>query len=101
MNIPDHFSESLETVIRQKYLHFFDAVPDSGSEIFSTLDPGSRMEKFGSRIRDKHQGSATLDFSKKDFIISVVRSSLGSPFNLSLDQDQFALNLDTWIRIHN
>jgi hypothetical protein len=28
--------------------------------IFLTLDPGSWMEKFGSGIRDKHPGSATL-----------------------------------------
>jgi hypothetical protein len=28
--------------------------------IFLTLDPGSGMEKFGSEIRNKHPGSATL-----------------------------------------
>ena len=35
MNIPDHFSESLETV-------------------FGVPDPGSKMEKFGSGIRYTH-----------------------------------------------
>jgi hypothetical protein len=40
MNIPDNFSESLETVFRVKrYLNSFDADPDPGSEIFLTLDP--------------------------------------------------------------
>jgi hypothetical protein len=39
MNIPDHFSESLETVFRVKILKFFDADPDPGSGIFLTLDP--------------------------------------------------------------
>jgi hypothetical protein len=47
-----------------KILKFFDADPDLGSEIFLTLDPGSRMEKIGSRIGDKHPGSATLLFTE-------------------------------------
>jgi hypothetical protein len=34
MNIPDHFSESLETVLELKILIFFDADPES-------FDPGS------------------------------------------------------------
>jgi hypothetical protein len=46
MKNPDHISESLETIFRDKILKFFDA------------DPGSGMEKI--RIRDKHPGSATL-----------------------------------------
>ncbi len=33
---------------------------DSGSRIFFTLDPGSKMEKFGFWIRDKHPGPPTL-----------------------------------------
>jgi hypothetical protein len=37
MNIPDYFSESLETVFMIKHSKFFAA------------DPGSEMEKFGSR----------------------------------------------------
>jgi hypothetical protein len=58
MNIPDHISESLET-IGLKYLNFYvDTVP--GSAIFCTLDPGSTIEKFGSGIRMKHLGFATL-----------------------------------------
>jgi hypothetical protein len=43
MNIPDHISESLETIFWVKILKFFDAVPGSG--IFMTLDPGSGTEK--------------------------------------------------------
>jgi hypothetical protein len=65
MNIPDQFSESLETVFRAKLLKVFDADSDPASVILLTLDPGSRMEKFGSGIRDKHPGSATLTYSKK------------------------------------
>jgi hypothetical protein len=38
MNIPDHFSQSLETVLVLKILKFFDA--DPGFEIFLTRDPG-------------------------------------------------------------
>jgi hypothetical protein len=44
------------------YNTFFDADADPG--IFSTLDQGSGMEKFGSGIRVKHHGSATLDSIK-------------------------------------
>jgi hypothetical protein len=56
INIPDHISESLETIFWVKKLKFFDA--DPGSEIFLTLDPGSGMEK--NRFRDKHPGTAAL-----------------------------------------
>jgi hypothetical protein len=48
MNLPDRFSKSLETVLGLKILKFFDA----------DTDPG--WKKFGSGIRDKHPGSATL-----------------------------------------
>jgi hypothetical protein len=48
MNIPDHISESLETIFWVKILKFFDADADKG--IFLTLDPGSGMEKI--RIGD-------------------------------------------------
>jgi hypothetical protein len=48
MNIPDHISESLETICWVKKHKFFDADPGSG--IFLTLDPESGMEKFGSGI---------------------------------------------------
>ncbi len=46
MNNPDHISESLETICWVKMLKFFDAYPG--------------WKKFGSDIRDKHPGSATL-----------------------------------------
>jgi hypothetical protein len=39
MNIPDHISESLETIFGLKILKFFDGDPDPGSGIFLTLDP--------------------------------------------------------------
>jgi hypothetical protein len=55
-NIPDNFCESLETVFRLKILKFFYADP----RFFFTLDPG--WMKFGSGIRYKHPGSATLAF---------------------------------------
>jgi hypothetical protein len=48
MNNPDYISESLETV-------FWDKILKSLMRIW---DPG--WKKFGSRIRDKHPGSATL-----------------------------------------
>jgi hypothetical protein len=40
MSIPDHISESLETIFVLKILKFFDVVPDPRSGIFLTLDPG-------------------------------------------------------------
>jgi hypothetical protein len=46
MNNPDHISESLKTIFKVKILKFCKA------------DPG--WEKFGSGIRNKHPGSATL-----------------------------------------
>jgi hypothetical protein len=56
MNIPDHISESLETIFWVKILKFFDvnADPDRGSG--NLFDPGSG-------IRDKHPGSARLVIS--------------------------------------
>jgi hypothetical protein len=54
MNIPDHISESLETLIWVKIIEFFNTDPDPGSIIFLTLDPGRK------KFRDKHPGSATL-----------------------------------------
>jgi hypothetical protein len=47
MNIPDHISESLETIFCVKVIKLFDADPDP--VIFLTLDPG--WKKFGSGIR--------------------------------------------------
>jgi hypothetical protein len=54
LNITDQISESLETIFVLKILKFFDADPES----FLTQDPG--WKKFGSVIREKHPGSATL-----------------------------------------
>jgi hypothetical protein len=56
MNILDHISDSLETIVWVKILEFFDADPELGSG--DLFDSGSGMEKVG--IRDKHPGSATL-----------------------------------------
>jgi hypothetical protein len=50
----------LRTFLGLKILKFFDADPDPGCGIFLALDPGSKMEKFGSEIRDKHPGTAIL-----------------------------------------
>jgi hypothetical protein len=38
MNIPEHISESLETIFGLQIFQFFD--PDPGSGILLTLDPG-------------------------------------------------------------
>ncbi len=46
MNIPDHISESFETILWVKILKFFDADADPG--ILVTLDPG--WKKFRSAI---------------------------------------------------
>ncbi len=70
-NIPNHISESLETIFWVKILKFFDADPDTG--IFLTLDPGSEMGKI--RIRDKHLGSATRNFPVPPEKLSVVSES--------------------------
>ncbi len=60
MNIPDHISESLESIFRVETLKFFnvDAYLDPGPG--NLFDPGSGMEKI--RIWDKHLGSAKADF---------------------------------------
>jgi hypothetical protein len=50
MNIPDHISESLETIFVIKILKFFDVNSDPGSEIFLTLDPGWKYLDTGSGI---------------------------------------------------
>jgi hypothetical protein len=51
--IRDEHPESYLRKLRKevKILKFFNADPD----------PGARMENFGSRVRNKHPGSATLD----------------------------------------
>jgi hypothetical protein len=43
MNIPDHFSESLETIFWVKILKFFEA--DAVQGFRNLFDPGSGMEK--------------------------------------------------------
>jgi hypothetical protein len=48
MNIPDHISDSLETIFGLQIPKFFHADPDPGSGIFLTLDPGFGMGKYGS-----------------------------------------------------
>ncbi len=54
MNIPDHISESLETIFWVKILkNSFLRM-----RIRESFGPGSGMEKI--RIQDKHPGSATL-----------------------------------------
>jgi hypothetical protein len=58
MNNPNHISESLETIFWVKILKFFDADPGTRMEEIRILDLG--WKKFGSGIRDKHPGSATL-----------------------------------------
>ncbi len=45
MNIPDHISESLETIFCVKILKFYSADADPG--IFLTLDPGSWIRDSG------------------------------------------------------
>jgi hypothetical protein len=41
MNIPGHFSESLETIFWVKILNLFNADPEPGSGIIVTLDQNS------------------------------------------------------------
>ncbi len=58
MNMPDHVSESFETIsqlLGLKMLKFFAADSGSGPGSFLTLDPG--MENFGSGILFKHHVS--------------------------------------------
>jgi hypothetical protein len=52
MRNPDHISECLKTIFGLKYLNSFRRIRDG-----KNLDPGW---KFGSAIRNKHPGSATL-----------------------------------------
>jgi hypothetical protein len=60
MNIPDHISERLKTIVGVKILKFFVADPGSGMEKIRIRNPG--WKKLGSGIRDKHPGYATLFF---------------------------------------
>jgi hypothetical protein len=58
MNNPDHISESLETIFGFKYLNSLMRIRDLG------------WKKFGSEIRDKHPGSATLYLNKSAYCFS-------------------------------
>jgi hypothetical protein len=63
MNIPDHISESLETIFLVKILRFFDADQDPGSGIFLTLYPPIRDGKNSdpvSGIQDVYPGSRII-----------------------------------------
>jgi hypothetical protein len=69
MNIPDHISESLETIFWVKILKFFYADADRFRDpgMFLTLDSGTGMVK--NRIQDKHLGSTALFlFGKLDIL---------------------------------
>ncbi len=56
MNIPNHISESLETIFWVKNIKKFYVDTDPGSGIFLTLDPGSGMEKLGSGMEKLGSG---------------------------------------------
>ncbi len=58
MKIPNHISESLETIFGLKTLISLMRIRDQESFWPWTRDP--RWEKFVSRVRDKHAGSATV-----------------------------------------
>ncbi len=60
MNIPDHTSESLETIFGLNtgtVLKFFDADADPGTG--NLFDPRSGIRDGKIRIQDKHPGSST------------------------------------------
>jgi hypothetical protein len=64
MNIPDHISESLETIFWvKKYLNFL-------MRIRNLFDPGSEMGKFGSRINIPDSATLELGFVKMSIVIS-------------------------------
>ncbi len=58
MNIPDHISESLETIFGVKILKFYDA--DPGWKKFGSVFSTPLWKKFGSGTWDNHPGSTTL-----------------------------------------
>jgi hypothetical protein len=58
MNIAEHISESLETIVWFQMLKFFDADADPGSG--NLVDPRSGIRDGKIRIRDKRPGSATM-----------------------------------------
>jgi hypothetical protein len=59
--IPNHISESLETIFWEKVHKFFDADADAKSGSGNLFDPVSRIrDGKNSDLGDKHPGSATL-----------------------------------------
>jgi hypothetical protein len=63
MNIPDHISKFIFKKFGLNIFKFFVADPVPGSGAFLTW--GIRDGKFGSVVRDKHPGSATLGKTSK------------------------------------
>jgi hypothetical protein len=95
MNNPDHVSESLETIFGLKYLYSLMRIRDPGWKKFGSgieqiriregknSDPRSGMEKFGSvpfgsGIRDKYPGSATLLCRMLEYCTRVFCAGTGS-----------------------
>jgi hypothetical protein len=66
MNIPDHFSERLETVLRLNILKFFDADPDPGSGIFLMYDGKMQVRCFleSINVNDNKSRRSKLPFFK-------------------------------------
>jgi hypothetical protein len=63
MNNPDHISESLKIIFWVKTYKIFDADPGQKNFVSRIRDgkiSDPVWKKFGSRIQDKHPGSATL-----------------------------------------
>jgi hypothetical protein len=76
MNIPDHISESLETLFLVKIIKFFYGDPDLGSRIFLTLDPG--WKKFGSGINIPYP--LYLQNNRLPSFLSSVEPDVENPF---------------------
>ncbi len=76
MNIPDLIFENLVSVFWvKKTLVIFCG---SGSEIVSTLDLGSGMEKIGSGILDKPTGSTTPGSTQENDLVLPVMQCKGA-----------------------
>jgi hypothetical protein len=75
MIIPDHFSESLATVfLGEIYLSSLTQTRIRDPNLL-TIDPGTEMEKFKSRIWARRPGSTTLIFG---IIYGSIRSRIHS-----------------------
>ncbi len=75
MKIPQHISESLETIFGLKYLIFLMRM-----RIRDSYDPGSGMEK--TRIRDKHPRIRSTD----NFLKVKTKSDFSLQFNSVSDE---------------